>query len=104
MWRHHVAIRYCGTGRSGSTSGTCSAVPTGTAARSARRPWPTCRTCPRKRSTLGWWDDVTLGCDLGVAGPSTDEVYAAMDWLAARQHEIEAALAGRHLRQGGMAL
>src|SRR6266540_3782748 len=33
-----------------------------------------------------------------------DEVYAAMDWLAARQHEIEAALAGRHLRQGGMAL
>jgi hypothetical protein len=57
-----------------------------------------------KLSTLGWWDDVTLGCDLGVAGASTDEIYAAMDWLAARQDEIEAALAGRHLRQGGMAL
>ena len=57
-----------------------------------------------KLSTLGWWDDVTLGCDLGVAGASTDEIYAAMDWLAARQDEIEATLAGRHLRQGGMAL
>ncbi len=57
-----------------------------------------------KLSTIGWWDDVTLGPDLGVAGASTDEVYAAMDWLAARQDEIEATLAGRHLRQGGMAL
>jgi hypothetical protein len=57
-----------------------------------------------KLSTIGWWDDVTLGPDLGVAGASTDEVYDAMDWLLARQDEIEAALAGRHLRQGGMAL
>ena len=57
-----------------------------------------------KLSTIGWWDDVTLGPDLGVAGASTDEVYAAMDWLVARQDEIEATLAGRHLRQGGMAL
>jgi hypothetical protein len=57
-----------------------------------------------KLSTIGWWGDVTLGPDLGVAGASTDEVYAAMDWLVARQDDIEAALAGRHLRQGGMAL
>src|SRR6266566_544475 len=57
-----------------------------------------------KLSTISWWDDVTLGADLGVAGASTDEVYAAMDWLVARQDEIEATLAGRHLRQGGMAL
>src|SRR6266496_2303310 len=57
-----------------------------------------------KLSTISWWDDVTLGPDLGVAGASTDEVYAAMDWLVARQDEIEATLAGRHLRQGGMAL
>ena len=57
-----------------------------------------------KVSTISWWDDVTLGPDLGVAGASTDEVYDAMDWLAARQDDIEAALAGRHLRQGGMAL
>jgi hypothetical protein len=57
-----------------------------------------------KLSTISWWDDVTLGPDLGVAGASTDEVYAAMDWLVAGQDQIEATLAGRHLRQGGMAL
>jgi len=57
-----------------------------------------------KLSTLSWWDDVTLGVDLGVAGASTDEVYAAMDWLLSRQDAIEAALAGRHLAEGGMAL
>jgi hypothetical protein len=57
-----------------------------------------------KLSTLGWWHDTTLGADLGVAGASADEVYAAMDWLAGRQDAIEAMLASRHLRQGGMAL
>ena len=38
-----------------------------------------------KLSTAGWWDDVTLGPDLGVAGASTDEIYAAMDWLVSRR-------------------
>jgi hypothetical protein len=57
-----------------------------------------------KLSTIGWWDDTTLGPDLKVAGASTDEVYAAMDWLLARQDGIEAELGRRHLRQGGMAL
>jgi hypothetical protein len=57
-----------------------------------------------KLSTIGWWDDTTLGLDLGVAGASTDEVYAAMDWLLGRQDAIEAALARRHLAHGGMAL
>jgi hypothetical protein len=57
-----------------------------------------------KLSTIGWWDDVTLGPDLRVAGASTDQVYAAMDWLLARQDDIEAGLARRHLREGGMAL
>jgi hypothetical protein len=57
-----------------------------------------------KLSTLAWWDDVTLGTDLGVAGASTDEVYAAMDWLADHQDAIEATLARRHLTPGGMAL
>jgi hypothetical protein len=33
-----------------------------------------------------------------VAGASTDEVCAAMDWLVARQADIEAALARRHLQ------
>jgi len=50
-----------------------------------------------KLSTLAWWDDVTLGADLGVAGAPTDDIYAAMDWLAGRQDAIEAGLARRHL-------
>jgi hypothetical protein len=50
-----------------------------------------------KLSTLAWWDDVTLGPDLGVAQVSDDDVYAAMDWLGARQDAIEARLARRHL-------
>ena len=50
-----------------------------------------------KLSTLAWWPDTTLGVDLGVAGASTDEVYAAMDWLAGRQDTIERKLAAKHL-------
>jgi hypothetical protein len=50
-----------------------------------------------KLSTSTWWSDVTLGTDLGVAGAPTDEIYAAMDWLAHRQDAIEAELARRHL-------
>ena len=50
-----------------------------------------------KLSTLSRWADTTLGADLGVAGASTDEVYAAMDWLADRQDAIEKTLAAKHL-------
>jgi Transposase DDE domain len=50
-----------------------------------------------KLSTLTWWADVTLGADLGVADASTDDLYAAMDWLGGRQDSIEAGLARRHL-------
>jgi hypothetical protein len=50
-----------------------------------------------KLSTLTWWDDTTLGGDLGVADASTDDIYAAMDWLVHRQDAIEADLAARHL-------
>jgi Transposase DDE domain len=57
-----------------------------------------------KLSTLGWWSDTTLGSDLGVGQASTDEVYAAMDWLAQRQETIEKALAARHLKTGGIAM
>src|ERR1035437_9131329 len=35
-----------------------------------------------KLATTRWWTDTTLAADLGVADASTDEVYAAMDWLA----------------------
>jgi hypothetical protein len=50
-----------------------------------------------KLATVSWWADTTLGVDLRVADASTDEVYAAMDWLVDRQHTIEAKLAARHL-------
>jgi hypothetical protein len=50
-----------------------------------------------KLATRTWWADTTLGADLGVAGVSTDDIYAAMDWLAGRQDSIEAKLAARHL-------
>ena len=61
-----------------------------------------------KLSTLGWWPNTTLGVDLGVADASTDEIYAAMDWLLARQDSIEKKLAAKHLAEsvnpGRMAL
>jgi hypothetical protein len=50
-----------------------------------------------KLSTLTWWEDTTLGADLVVAAASTDDIYAAMDWLEHRQDAIEAKLAARHL-------
>jgi hypothetical protein len=61
-----------------------------------------------KLATRAWWDDVTLGGDLDVTGASTDEIYAAMDWLVSRQDAIEAGLSRRHLAPAanpqGMAL
>ncbi len=50
-----------------------------------------------KLATTRWWADTTLAADLGVADATTDEVYAAMDWLAGRQDSIEKKLAARHL-------
>jgi hypothetical protein len=50
-----------------------------------------------KLSTIAWWADTTLGPDLGIEDAATDEAYAAMDWLEARQEIIEKKLARRHL-------
>ena len=50
-----------------------------------------------KLATTKWWGDTTLEHDLGLDGVSTDEVYAAMDWLGDRQGAIESKLASRHL-------
>lgn len=50
-----------------------------------------------KLATLSRWADTTLGADLAIAGASTDEVYAAMDWLLARQDVIEKKLVAKHL-------
>jgi hypothetical protein len=50
-----------------------------------------------KLSTIAWWADVTLGADLGIEHATTDDAYAAMDWLQARQEAVEKKLARRHL-------
>ena len=46
----------------------------------------------------------SLGQVLGVAGCDEDDLYGAMDWLAARQDRIEDALAARHLAGGTLVL
>jgi transposase len=46
----------------------------------------------------------TLASELGVEGVDEDDLYAAMDWLVARQARIEDRLAARHLRDGEMVL
>ena len=53
-----------------------------------------------KLATCLWWQDTTLALDLGVGTASTDDVYAAMDWLAGRQENIEGKLARKHLGPG----
>ncbi|WP_233428359.1 IS1634 family transposase, partial [Mycobacterium ostraviense] len=50
-----------------------------------------------KLATVSGWADTTLGVDLGIADASTDEIYAAMDWLVNRQGAIETELAAKHL-------
>src|ERR1039457_2054543 len=50
-----------------------------------------------KLSTIAWWQDVTLGTDLGIQHATTDDAYAAMDWLQARPGRLEKKLARRHL-------
>ena len=57
-----------------------------------------------KLATTRWWQTTTLAGDLGVADASTDDVYAAMDWLVERQAGIEGRLARRHLVDGDLVL
>jgi hypothetical protein len=52
-----------------------------------------------KLATTRLWHATTLAKQLGVADADVDELYAAMDWLLARQDRIERALARRHLAQ-----
>ena len=54
-----------------------------------------------KLATTRWWADTTLAADLDVADASTDEVYAAMDWLQGRQEAIETKLVRAHLSGAG---
>ncbi len=61
--------------------------------------------CPHtKLATTRWWQTRTLAEDLGVREASEDDLYRAMDWLLARQPQIEQRLAARHLTEGGLVL
>jgi hypothetical protein len=57
-----------------------------------------------KLATTRWWQTTTLAADLGVENASSDDVYAAMDWLVDQQERIEGRLARRHLADGDLVL
>lgn len=57
-----------------------------------------------KLATTRWWHTTTLAADFGVSVANEDDLYAAMDWLWARQEAIQKKLAARHLREGGLVL
>jgi transposase len=57
-----------------------------------------------KLATTRAWHTTTLAQERGVADATEDELYAAMDWLRARQERIEKKLAARHLTEGGLVL
>jgi hypothetical protein len=57
-----------------------------------------------KLATTRWWHTTTLAEDFGVADADENDLYAAMDWLLARQDKIQKKLAARHLSPGGLVL
>jgi transposase len=57
-----------------------------------------------KLATTRWWATTTLAEDFGVADADEDDLYAAMDWLLARQDAIQKKLAARHLDAGSLVL
>jgi transposase len=57
-----------------------------------------------KLATTRAWHTTTLAEELRVADATEDELYAALDWLVARQERIEKKLAARHLTEGGLVL
>src|SRR5271169_1934597 len=57
-----------------------------------------------KLATTRWWHTTTLAEDFGVADADEDDLYAAMDWLLARQDTIQKKLAARHLSAGSLVL
>src|SRR2546425_13260761 len=57
-----------------------------------------------KLATTRWWHTTTLAADFGVADANEDDLYAAMDWLLARQDTIQKKLGRRHLSEGALVL
>ena len=57
-----------------------------------------------KLATSRSWNHSTLGEWFGAGDAGENELYAALDWLRARQEAIEQRLARRHLSEGGRVL
>lgn len=57
-----------------------------------------------KLATTRSWHTTTLAEEFGVVQANEDDLYAAMDWLLARQDAIQKKLAARHLSEGGLVL
>ncbi len=57
-----------------------------------------------KLATTRWWHSTTLAEDFGVADANEDDLYAAMDWLLARQEAVQNKLSRRHLHDAGLVL
>ena len=57
-----------------------------------------------KLATTRDWHNTTLAAELNVADANEEDLYAALDWLLARQRGIEGRLAARHLGEGGLVL
>jgi transposase len=57
-----------------------------------------------KLATTRSWHTTTLAKEFGVTEANEDDLYAAMDWLFARQDAIQKKLASRHLSEGGLVL
>jgi len=54
-------------------------------------------------SAVRWAGQHTVGDVLGLGPFEEDDLYAALDWLVARQGQIEQGLSQRYLRPGGIA-
>jgi hypothetical protein len=57
-----------------------------------------------KLGTVRALEQSTLASELGLDDVDEDDLYAAMDWLLARQQRIEERLARRHLKDGELVL
>lgn len=57
-----------------------------------------------KLASLRYWQSTTLADELELGATNTTELYQALDWLVARQADIERKLAQRHLHEGGVVL
>ena len=57
-----------------------------------------------KLATTRSWQVTSLPQAFEVGDAHEDDLYAAMDWLLTQQEDIEARLASRHLKEGGLVL